>query len=433
MRFIKIMFLAFLCNFSTLQAQDIVDEYIGAFQYIAVSEMERTGIPASIKLAQGLLESSWGRSELSTEAHNHFGIKCGSSWEGDSFLKEDDDYDKNGKLKKSCFRVFESDEASYIAHSEFLLSNNRYGFLFEYSETNHKAWAKGLRKAGYASDPAYPSKLIGIIKKYNLARFDYMVADEMHLLAEGGNRTQPTEKTAEEAFMEEALEEEEVMTADEKEEVIAENSDQSLKSSAEEAINDIQKSAMEIWNRQKAKRKKSNKQGFNLDQLLAEVKAIGDDILGTEKEEDKITSTPDIEQYNEVKMTIAEVSETLEDIAVRVNVSAENLEKYNDNLYSQTQTLHRGTVIYLAPKNTVFTGSANSHYVQGRERIVDIAQKYGITEMSIRKRNYLKENEEVKHGEILYLRGVRISGKPETRKVKTSDNRYLFETNTNVD
>ncbi len=428
MRCIKIMIFAFFIGFSNLQAQEIVDQYIGTFQYIAVSEMERTGIPASIKLAQGLLESSWGRSELSVEAHNHFGIKCGSSWNGEQFMKEDDDYDSHGKLKKSCFRVFESDEASYIAHSEFLLNNQRYAFLFDYSETDHKAWAKGLRKAGYASDPSYPSKLIGIIKKYNLARFDYMASDEMHLLAESGMRQE--ELSAEASFLEESLAmEDEVPNEKEEEELVA-SSDQSLKSSAEEALEDIQKSALELWNRQKKKKGDAAKRAFNFDALLAEVKAIGDDILGVEKEDDKITSTPDIDQYNEVKVTISEQGESLEDIAMRSKVSASSLERYNDFLYSQTQILHRGTVIYLAEKNAVFTGSANTHYVQGRERIVEISQKYGITEASLRKRNYLKEGEEVKHGEILYLRGVRISAKPELRSTKSKDKQAVMDSMT---
>ena len=158
-----------------VKATAIADEYINRYKDIAVSEMYRTGIPASIKLAQGLLESDWGRSELAREANNHFGIKCGGKWSGDGYYLEDDDRDKKGNIIPSCFRVFESSMESYIAHSEFLTSEDRarrYAFLFEYETTDYKSWAKGLKKAGYATDRKYPNKLITIIEKYQLYLFD---------------------------------------------------------------------------------------------------------------------------------------------------------------------------------------------------------------------------------------------------------------------
>jgi hypothetical protein len=155
-------------------APSIADRYIQEFSSIAISEMHRTGIPASIKLAQGLLESDWGRSNLANEANNHFGIKCGFGWTGGTFFKEDDDYE-NGKLVKSCFRAYANAAESYIAHSDFLSKprkSKRYDFLFHYGNQDYKSWAKGLQKAGYATDPSYPSKLIGIIEKYELYKYD---------------------------------------------------------------------------------------------------------------------------------------------------------------------------------------------------------------------------------------------------------------------
>ncbi|HZV70312.1 MAG TPA: glucosaminidase domain-containing protein [Saprospiraceae bacterium] len=148
--------------------------YINLYKGLAVSEMARTGIPASIKLAQGILESNCGKSDLACKANNHFGIKCGNDWDGKCFKKEDDDYE-DGKLVKSCFREFSSVQASYIAHSDFLTDpakTKRYGFLFEYKSTDYKAWAKGLAKAGYATDPRYADRLIDIIEKYDLNTLD---------------------------------------------------------------------------------------------------------------------------------------------------------------------------------------------------------------------------------------------------------------------
>ena len=151
-----------------------IRRYIDAHSEIAVSEMHRTGIPASIKLAQALLESSYGKSELSSKANNHFGIKCGSSWSGPSYKLEDDDY-RNGKLIKSCFRKYDSAYESFIAHSDFLADSKkkyRYGFLFRYDSSDYESWAYGLYDAGYATDPRYPEKLISLIEKYELYQYD---------------------------------------------------------------------------------------------------------------------------------------------------------------------------------------------------------------------------------------------------------------------
>ncbi len=156
-----------------LQAQDQIT-YIRKYQDIAVAEMLRSGIPASIKLAQAILESNCGQSELACKANNHFGIKCGGNWNGKSFHKEDDDY-SNGQLVKSCFREFNSVMESYIAHSDFLADPakaGRYGSFFLLEPTDYKGWAKGLSKAGYATDPQYADRLISIIEKYELYRFD---------------------------------------------------------------------------------------------------------------------------------------------------------------------------------------------------------------------------------------------------------------------
>jgi len=147
--------------------------YIEKYQKIAIREMHRSGIPASITLAQGILESSWGNGSLALKANNHFGIKCKSHWTGPSFYIEDDDF-KNGKLIKSCFRAYDNAEASYIDHTDFLIENPRYQKLFSYDRTDYKKWAHGLKKCGYATDKKYAYKLINNIQKYNLSRFDLM-------------------------------------------------------------------------------------------------------------------------------------------------------------------------------------------------------------------------------------------------------------------
>ena len=127
--------------------------------------MKLYNIPASITLSQGILESSNGESMLATKANNHFGIKCHSSWEGDRVFHDDDD-------KGECFRKYSNVEDSYRDHSLFLANSSRYSFLFDIPLTNYKSWAKGLKKAGYATNPKYSKLLINIIKRYNLDQYD---------------------------------------------------------------------------------------------------------------------------------------------------------------------------------------------------------------------------------------------------------------------
>ncbi len=177
------------------QAQDKTT-YIELYKNVAMSEMMRTGIPASIKLAQAILESSCGKSDLACKANNHFGIKCGNDWKGKSYKKEDDDFE-DGKLVKSCFREFSTVYDSYIAHSDFLTDpnkNHRYGFLFQLDATDYKGWAKGLSKAGYATDPQYSNRLIDIIEKNELYKFDAPLPDA-YAAADKSKRTKSKSQT----------------------------------------------------------------------------------------------------------------------------------------------------------------------------------------------------------------------------------------------
>ena len=127
--------------------------------------MYRSGVPASITLAQGLLESRYGLSELAVKGNNHFGIKCHNNWNGKKIYYDDD-------AKGECFRKYPSPEQSYRDHSDFLRYRDRYRFLFDYKTTDYKSWANGLKKAGYATDPSYASKLIRIIEDYRLYEYD---------------------------------------------------------------------------------------------------------------------------------------------------------------------------------------------------------------------------------------------------------------------
>lgn len=161
-----------------LQAQSLNADYVAyikRYAPIAQKEMDRAGIPASIKLAQGLLESNAGRSKLAKKGNNHFGIKCGNNWKGKVVYQKDDEYNAQGKRIESCFRKFKSVEACYIAHSEFLRDPSkhyRYGPLFSIDPTDYRRWAHGLKKAGYATSATYAEKLIKLIEQYKLYEYD---------------------------------------------------------------------------------------------------------------------------------------------------------------------------------------------------------------------------------------------------------------------
>ena len=165
--------------FSFTNADLPILNYIDQYSPIAVQEMNRTGIPASITLAQGIIESRYGESGLAKNSNNHFGIKCNNNWQGGKYYHKDDDY-VNGKLVKSCFRTYDKPETSYYDHSEFLMVNKRYRFLFDLEKTDYKAWAKGLKKAGYATAKDYASTLIRTIEKFELYKYDQK---EFELLA----------------------------------------------------------------------------------------------------------------------------------------------------------------------------------------------------------------------------------------------------------
>ena len=149
-------------------------EYIEKYKNVAITEMQNYGIPASITMAQGLLESGAGKSQLTRESNNHFGIKCQKSWTGEKVYHDDD-------AKHECFRKYRSADESYRDHSDFLRYNDRYKFLFDLESSDYKAWAYGLKKAGYATDPDYAAKLIKLIEDYCLWEYDGTVSAQPSL------------------------------------------------------------------------------------------------------------------------------------------------------------------------------------------------------------------------------------------------------------
>lgn len=158
----------------TVVYAEVVKAYIQDFKDVAKENMKRHGIPASITLAQGILESGAGRGTLCITANNHFGIKCHNDWTGDKIFHDDDS-------EQECFRKYKDPAESYNDHSLFLTTRGRYATLFDLEKDDYEGWAHGLKAAGYATDPKYPAKLIGLIVNYDLAQYDAEVLDKKYV------------------------------------------------------------------------------------------------------------------------------------------------------------------------------------------------------------------------------------------------------------
>lgn len=317
--------------------------YIEDYKYIAVKEMERTGIPASIKLAQALLESGAGSSTLARTANNHFGIKCGSRWDGEAVYRKDDDYDKDGNLKKSCFRKYQSAAQSFEAHSEFLQRNKRYGGLFELEMTNYKGWANGLRKAGYATNPSYSRLLISIIERYELYKYDQLTSDHF------------TEA-----------------------EILAANKKMEAKATIAAA---------------KPKQKESKPAA--IEKPVAVAKPA------------RMKIVPTIGYVNEVKMTQAIGDESIAKIAHRTKTPAKAIVRFNENYTVITDIPEAGERIFLQAKRTAFRAKQRVHRVNAGESMYDIAQEYGVRLRKLYERNLMTIPEQAAVGQYVMLSGRR--------------------------
>ncbi len=186
---LSVLFLAIFPLFGVAQTQMTREEYIEKYKNIAIAHMEHYGIPASITMAQGILESNSGNSQLSRSSNNHFGIKCKKNWTGEKVYHDDDE-------KGECFRKYPSVEASYRDHAEFLDKSPRYDSLFVYSSSDYRSWARGLKAAGYATAPDYAERLVRIIEENKLYLLDREDGNKLYAEAHGATPAAGSEMPA---------------------------------------------------------------------------------------------------------------------------------------------------------------------------------------------------------------------------------------------
>ncbi len=331
------------------QSKEVLD-YIEEYKDAAMTEMVKYKIPASITLAQGILESGAGKSKLAQKGNNHFGIKCHKDWKGKTMRVDDD-------APKECFRVYKSVSDSYRDHSKFLKNSQRYAFLFELKITDYKGWAKGLKKAGYATLPTYATVLINTIENYNLQQYDQMVVKGKFKVKK--NKTKPQK--------------EEVKPVEKQEE-------------PKEALIDLS-------NKDKAKKvkpAKANKKNYSVP-VLADCKVV------------EMTSDKHYIRENfGVKFVFTKEGDNVATLAKELVMSEYQLVKYND--ISKNATFSEGEVIYIGRKRRRAPAGYNKHVIKQGETLRQVSRLYAVRLERLYDMNGLNENSVLSIGQEIRLR-----------------------------
>ena len=322
------------------------EEYIYRWREIAVEHMEVYGIPASITMGQAILESGYGNGYLARVANNHFCIKCKGSWTGATITYADDN-------PNDCFRVYESAEDSFRDHADFLNSGSRYDFLFAYDADDYKNWAKGLKKAGYATAADYAERLIGVIERYNL-----------HLLDKKNGIRQYDEYLAKRADVDLQALKGSTASQGELPELPA--------LPAAEELNDIATAYADS--------------GIDPNNFRVTINAHeGYNVYLT----------------NRAHYIVAKSGDTYESIAELFFVSARNLRRFND--VDRKAQLKEGDIVYIERKLPSWMGEELLHVVKAGETIHDISQLYGIRLKSLTKQNSMRSNVTLAEGRTIRI------------------------------
>ena len=353
-------------------AQAPQEQYIKKWAPTAVKEMYRSGVPASITLAQGLLESRWGQSALAAAGNNHFGIKCHNDWKGKT-MKVDDD------AKGECFRVYDSAEESFQDHSDFLRYRDRYKFLFDLKPTDYKGWAYGLKKAGYATAPTYAESLIKYIEKYKLYEYDTLTAAEAEALANSYEES-----------------------------VDVKDSGSSVKPSKSSSgkVSSAKSSRAARRAARRSKKHSSLAEEIDYGHLPESPLSIEEPKKITSGRYEEVQFSLHREAYskNGVPFVTSIDGETYSSIAKSYDLTLREILRFND--LSGERELKPGTIVYLqAKKNRSEKGL--DKYIVGSdgESLWGICQRFGVKMSSVCKMNGFDENYQPREGDTIVLRG----------------------------
>jgi LysM repeat protein len=337
---------------SSLNASE--ESYISAYRDIAVNEMKRTGIPASITLAQGMIESDYGRSMLAREANNHFGIKCHSDWTGQKIYHHDD-------RRNECFRKYAKPEDSFLDHSEFLMTGSRYRFLFDLPPADYKSWAKGLKQAGYATNPDYANMLIRAIEEKNLHYYDvdYIPAASGQVAQTSGNKAKQPSAA-----------------------VVSAAEDRSVNSGS------------------------TGNPGNSGSKDVAVVSVSPKVSASRVNEKMMVAARPQrVMENNRLRYIIVRDGDTREKIEEEFQLLHWELPKYNE--LENDFRITPGQILYLQPKRSKAEAGKELHTVVEGDTMYEISQEYGIRLSSLYKLNRMNSGNEPEPGSTIWLRSTR--------------------------
>ncbi|MCA1757789.1 MAG: glucosaminidase domain-containing protein [Bacteroidales bacterium] len=312
--------------------------YLEQYASIAVDEMRRTGVPASITLAQGIIESDHGRSRLARQANNHFGIKCHSNWRGGTIYHNDD-------RRGECFRRYRRAEDSFRDHSDFLVSGSRYAFLFRLDQADYRGWARGLKEAGYATNPRYASMLIDKIEEMALYEYDHYALNRRASAGLPGISDIRGDTGYNERYID------------------------------DRRVNDT----------------------------------YSDSNINNRRESGEFTAVPSlrgpenrVKVNNRINYIIAGEGDTYESVTAEFNLRKWELERYNE--FHDTTSVIPGMILYLQPKRARAEVGNDFHTIGPDENLYIVSQKYGVKMDALRKRNSIPDGMEPPAGTELWLR-----------------------------
>lgn len=346
------------------------EAYINNYKDLAIQEMLRTGVPASIKLAQGILESQFGESPLAKNANNHFGIKCKTEWTGEKTYQDDD-------AKGECFRVYKSPEESYRDHSDFLKTRPHYSFLFKLEPTDITAWAYGLKRAGYATNKTYPERLLRVIEDYQLNQ--YTIQGIAMMDNKKNTIIAPTQNVT---VTYPVNDQPPVLTI--KNEPVVKNDAPKISAVKEETNTSQTELQITDTNIEKIK-------------LTEEV----DKKPTIVPEEKKTVSYPEgVFTINHTKAVYAKEGTSLLALAHQYDISLSKLFEFNE--LPELDILDIDRVLFIEKKQK--KGASDFHEVIAGEKLHDICQKEGIRMESLLEYNKLKKDSQLSAGQKLLLR-----------------------------
>ncbi len=379
--------LLFLFLVAFTKAQDKAIVYVESYKDIAIAEMQRTGVPAAITLAQGLVESGCGEGDLCKKSNNHFGIKCKNDWVGDR-VYHDDDY------KSECFRSYSSGADSYKDHSDFLRNRPNYAELFKLDPVDYEAWAKGLKKAGYATEKDYPQKLIKVINDYNLNQFSLMALHKNGSIGKSNSMVSASTDTL--SFIDSTKQKNILAKL-----IPTKDSNSSTSFDTSMAHAEVKDTILGEMIISVAKNKETKQIVFT----------------PTEKNEDSVTIiNPNFNDplahdssrlhypagifvINHSKVIFVQEGISLLSIANQYNISLASLLEFND--MTEEDVTSRAQLIYLEQKQG--KGSNDIHIVAKNETLIDISQKEGVRLERLLVYNKLKKDSILKLGDKVLL------------------------------